>query len=308
MNTAYFKYLLTIAESGSISKAAQRLNLKQQYLSHVLKTIENEFNITIFERHSRGLTMTEDGYIFLGNVRQIDDLLNKMHLQSYYPSTRAVRDKKISLELHVLPINQPDILNHIIATYQKLYPQVQINYIENYLEDSIPCLMSNPYAISLQIARGSDKLLNEKLPDKIQALGIQPALLSILTSTQEAKSLHQKSMSLQELFDKELLAFAPKGLEESPVFQLLSLFGEPTFSAMSENGVIFLNLLQQGSYYTVGSARVAEKNPAITAISIRELENDPLWTVALFQKDMFSDPFIRDFVNLLLHETGHIMI
>lgn len=308
MNTAYFKYLLTIAESGSISKAAQRLNLKQQYLSHVLKSIENEFNITIFERHSRGLTITEDGYAFLANVRQIDDLLNNMHLQSHYPSARALRDKRITLELHVLPINQPDILNHIIASYQKLYPQVQINYIENHLEDSVPCIMSNPYAISLQIARGSDKLLSDQLPDKIQALRIQPALLSILTSTQEAKSLRQKTMSLQELFDKELLAFAPKGLEEAPVFELLSLFGKPTFSAMSENAVIFLNLLQQGDYYTVGSARIAEKNPAISAIPIRKFENDPLWTVALFQKDMFSDPFIRDFVNLLLHETGHIMI
>lgn len=64
MNTLHLQYIITVAEYGSINKASQQLNMKNQYLSYLIKNMEDELHIQIFQRHSRGVTVTEDGQVF----------------------------------------------------------------------------------------------------------------------------------------------------------------------------------------------------------------------------------------------------
>ena len=44
------KTLLAVIESGSYTKAAQKLNLTQPAVSHQIRLLENEFDIKIFYR------------------------------------------------------------------------------------------------------------------------------------------------------------------------------------------------------------------------------------------------------------------
>lgn len=64
MNTDYFKYLLIVADCRSIRQAAERLCMKQQNLSAIIKNVEQYFGITIFERSHKGVTATKDGEFF----------------------------------------------------------------------------------------------------------------------------------------------------------------------------------------------------------------------------------------------------
>ncbi len=302
MNTVYLQYILTVAECRSMSKAGQQLNLKQQYLSHVVKSVEEEFNIEIFQRHSRGLSITEDGYVFLNHAKQVISLINKMHMQYLYPSKQDDRNEQQILHLQVAPMLYPNLVNKSIATYQKLNTQTKINYIENYLEDSIPCIMSNPYTISLQVSRYPLDQLREILPPQIKIIKLGPTALSVLTSREVAQELNLKSISLAELVHKELIAFAPKGVEESAVYQTLLPYGEPDITLTAENSMVFLNLIETGNYFTIGSSRIANVNKNIVAIPISEFITNPLWNVALIQEEMFQTPAIRDFLNILLME------
>ncbi len=304
MNTIYLQYVLTIADCRSISKAAQQLTLKQQYLSHVVKSLEDEFNIQIFQRHSRGLSITEDGYVFLNYARQIVNLLDTMHMQYRYPSKQVSRNEKVTLNLHVIPLLYPNLLNKAIATYQGLFTQVKINYVEHYLEDGVPYIMHNPYSVSLHLAKEPLEELENSLPPQLKVVRLCNASLAILTSKQTAKELDIKSMSLQDVLKKDLIAFAPKGVEESAAYQLLSLYGEPNFTLVSENGMIFLNLLAQGNYFTVGTPRIAELNKEIAAIPIQEFAHTSFCNVAIIQETMFTSPIIRDFLNILLQQIG----
>lgn len=304
MNTIYLQYILTIADCRSISKAGQQLNLKQQYLSHVVKSVEDEFNIQIFQRHSRGLSITEDGYVFLNSARQITTLLDKMHMQYLYPSKQAERNEARTLHLQVAPMLYPNMVNKSIAAYQKLFTQTKINYAENYLEDSISCIMSHPYSIGLQVSRIPLEQLADTLPSQIKIIKLCPTELAVLTSRQTAMELNKKTMSLNELLQKELIAFAPKGIEESAVYQTLYPFGEPNISLTAENSIIFINLLEQGNYFTIGSSRLTQINKNIVAIPIEEYLQTPLWNVALIQETMFTSPIIRDFLNILLQQIG----
>ncbi|MGE7839354.1 LysR family transcriptional regulator [Lysinibacillus sp. NPDC093712] len=71
MTLQQLKYVIEVARSRSISKAAQKLFISQPSLSNALKELENEIGIIIFMRTNRGIVMTPEGLEFLGYARQV---------------------------------------------------------------------------------------------------------------------------------------------------------------------------------------------------------------------------------------------
>ena len=67
-----------VAETGSISKAAEKLYVAQPNVSRAVKELESDLNITIFERNSKGMIVTPEGEQLIHYakriLRQIDDM------------------------------------------------------------------------------------------------------------------------------------------------------------------------------------------------------------------------------------------
>jgi len=59
------KIFHTVAEAGSFTNATVNLNLSQSAISRQIQSLEDDLNVKLFERHARGLTLTENGeYVF----------------------------------------------------------------------------------------------------------------------------------------------------------------------------------------------------------------------------------------------------
>ncbi|NLJ57222.1 MAG: LysR family transcriptional regulator [Tissierellia bacterium] len=71
MTLQQLKYLIEVADKGSINKAARSLYISQPSLSNAIKDIENEIQINIFNRTSKGITVTLEGAEFLVYAREI---------------------------------------------------------------------------------------------------------------------------------------------------------------------------------------------------------------------------------------------
>lgn len=74
-------YVITISEKGSLNKASEVLYISQPSLTSSVQELEKELGITIFNRGSRGVTLTNDGEEFIRYARQAvqqyDQLLEK---------------------------------------------------------------------------------------------------------------------------------------------------------------------------------------------------------------------------------------
>lgn len=68
------KYIVAIAECGSITEAARRLFVSQPSLSAAVKELEGEFGVELFYRTARGVSLSADGVEFLSYARQIVEL------------------------------------------------------------------------------------------------------------------------------------------------------------------------------------------------------------------------------------------
>jgi len=59
------KIFYAVAEAGSVTSATVNLNLSQSAISRQIQSLEDDLKVKLFERHARGLTLTENGeYLF----------------------------------------------------------------------------------------------------------------------------------------------------------------------------------------------------------------------------------------------------
>lgn len=71
MTLQQLKYLIEVADKGSINKAAKSLYISQPSLSNAIRELEEEVNITIFNRTNRGVVLTDEGAEFLAYARKV---------------------------------------------------------------------------------------------------------------------------------------------------------------------------------------------------------------------------------------------
>lgn len=71
MTLQNLRYMITIAETGSITEAARQLFISQPSLSNAIKEVEKEVKFTIFSRSRTGIALTKEGMEFMGYVRQV---------------------------------------------------------------------------------------------------------------------------------------------------------------------------------------------------------------------------------------------
>ena len=72
MTLQQIRYMITIAETGSMGKAAEKLFISQPSLTGAVKELEKELGMQLFHRGSRGVTLTTDGLRFLPYARQVE--------------------------------------------------------------------------------------------------------------------------------------------------------------------------------------------------------------------------------------------
>ena len=71
MTLQQLKYIVEVADRGSITEAAKALFISQPSLSAAIRELEEETGTTFFLRGSRGIRVTPEGAEFLGYARQV---------------------------------------------------------------------------------------------------------------------------------------------------------------------------------------------------------------------------------------------
>lgn len=146
---------LVTAEEGSLSAAARALGLTQPTLSRQVASLEEALGVTLFERTSRALLLTQSGVELLAHFRTMGDAANSISL--------AATGQSDSVTGHVL-ISATDLmathfLPPILKTLRKTAPDLQIEIIaSNELSD----LRRREADIAIRHSRPNDETLFAK--------------------------------------------------------------------------------------------------------------------------------------------------
>lgn len=93
LNYHHLYYFRTIANEGSIARAAEKLRLGQPTLSAQLKQLEDSLGTTLFERRHKKLVLTEQGRMALEYANEIFRLGSEM--------LEVLQDKPASTRVHL---------------------------------------------------------------------------------------------------------------------------------------------------------------------------------------------------------------
>lgn len=91
MTLTQLRYVIAVADNGSMNAAARALFVAQPSLSASIKELEEEIGITLFLRNNRGIVLTPQGQEFIGYARQVVEQYEL--LSSRYISKEKVKTR-----------------------------------------------------------------------------------------------------------------------------------------------------------------------------------------------------------------------
>lgn len=130
MTTEYIREFLILSEVLNFSTAADRLSMTQATLSRHIQALEKDLNCTLFVRHARGVTLSEEGMLFLPYAQS----LNNIYSQGL--STLFLRARELSGTLNIAATNivishYSNVYIDFLRRFAQKYPGVQININED---------------------------------------------------------------------------------------------------------------------------------------------------------------------------------
>ena len=136
MDMKELTYIVTIADEGSISRAAEKLYMAQSSLSQFLQQYEAELGTSLFMRTARGVRPTPSGAVFLAHARQI--LLEYHRAKSELWDIEELKGGQI--ELGISTFRGTYLLPRVLKRFQELYPNIHVEITEKdslFLEDML---------------------------------------------------------------------------------------------------------------------------------------------------------------------------
>jgi DNA-binding transcriptional LysR family regulator len=126
MDLRHTRTFVTVAELGSVSKAALRLRIAQPALSRQISDLEQELGLKLFDRVGRRLLLTGEGEQLLGDCR---GLLN-------YAAGVGERAEQLRrgdtgvLKVAATPLHLEGVLSQFLHHYAQRYPNVSVKVTE----------------------------------------------------------------------------------------------------------------------------------------------------------------------------------
>lgn len=119
-------YIVTIADEGSISRAAEKLYMAQSSLSQFLQQYEAELGSRLFYRTARGVRLTAAGTAFIYHAR---GMLQQYHrAQSELGDIESLQGGKI--ELGISTFRGGYLLPPVLKRFHESYPHVHVEITE----------------------------------------------------------------------------------------------------------------------------------------------------------------------------------
>lgn len=154
---------LRVAQMGSFSRAAEGLLMTQSAVSHHIRDLERQLGTSLFERNSRGVTLTKAGETLQDYVLKIVALVAEAELAV----TRVENLESGEVRIGATPGVSVYLLPDCIFTFRQAYPNLSVIMQTGTSQEMIALLRS----IQIDVALIEGELEGESYADlKIQTL------------------------------------------------------------------------------------------------------------------------------------------
>ena len=179
---------ITIVDTGSFNAAAEKLAQTASGLSRSLSRLENKLGVTLLERTTRKLKLTQEGQQFLNHARKILNELNAAEealQKSDQDTSGLIRiDSATPFILHVIA--------PLMFLFRQRYPNIEIELSNN---DQVIDLLQHKADVAFRFGELNDSSLHAKLVCKSRLyLVASPSYLATLSEPIQVNTLGRHAL------------------------------------------------------------------------------------------------------------------
>lgn len=249
MDLKQISYVLAIAKTGNMTRAAERMHISQSALSQSYRNLEKELGITLFQKSGRCLELTDDGLFFCEKGAEL--------LNSAAELQKTLEQRKLQ-HLHIMNYftDVVDNCDETLLQYQSFFPDIRFERSYGSTRDAIDFLRSGKidFALTLRLIDEPDLHSECLIDEPVVILISKDSHLANLPSINisqldgETLTIYQNAESLKLLF---LEFFSKAGAVPSRILQLY----DPVIQIQQNTGFIFM---PQSTYHSFHARHMLE--------------------------------------------------
>ena len=197
----YLEHFTAAVEAGSIGKAARSLNISQPGLTRSIRLLEEQLEVTLLERSTKGVKPTDFGASFYTRAKSI--LLEANRAQVEIREMRGEIERTISIA--TLPTLANFILPEATMKFLDIHQNVKVRVVQKARKEILSSLTEGEFDIIYSIL--DDEILGYKTPDnEIMGQQITSRLLFFDRPSVIVRRDHPV-LSTKEIIAEELLKY-----------------------------------------------------------------------------------------------------
>lgn len=130
LNFTSLEYFLKAAEMEHLTKAAEALHIAQPALSRTIRGLEEELNVTLFEKEGRNIRLTRNGHILLKYTENF--LREYKAMQQELEDSRNLQQLKVNLSI----LSATKLIPSFLAEFRKAHPEAILEIINPKMQAS----------------------------------------------------------------------------------------------------------------------------------------------------------------------------
>jgi len=273
---------LAVAETGSLSAAAQQLHRSQPTLGRHIQNLEADLNQHLFDRHPRGLKLSEAGTALMPMAREMQHQMYQLSLLAAGQSQDLAGTVRITASIFAAQYILPDIL----ADIRRQEPKIELELVPT---DASENLAFRAADIAVRMYRPTQMdVITQHVTDL--PLGIFAAKSYL--------NRHDRPATPEDLWTHDLVGYDSNDL----ILQTMQAMGWPatrrSFAIRCDNQAAYWQLVRAGCGIGFCQTGVAGADPDVEELHLDvEIPALPVWLTA--HSAMRETPRIKRVWSLL---------
>ena len=188
-------YTITVADTGSITRAAEKLHISQPSLSNQIIHLERELGVPLFERVKKRVYLTAAGLAFVEQARQIINQFQSLE----YTMTEYAQNQLGHVHVGALSIMCPLQIPDLVQEFRGLYPGIQVSLLESGSIALLQALAGNEIDVAFALLDS-----NHAIDESLQAVRLMDSDIYAVVSKNHALSGKQE-ITLNDLTGMTLI-------------------------------------------------------------------------------------------------------
>jgi DNA-binding transcriptional LysR family regulator len=275
----HLRYFVAVAEERNFTRAAERLHIAQPPLSRQIQQLEEMLEVTLIEKGSRPLRLTEAGQFFLAHAKPLLDQVRDLKSM-----TRRIGKLERTLNAGFVASTLYGLLPDIIRTYRERYPEVEVTLHEMTTVEQLKALKEGKIDVGFGRLKSQDP--------SIRRILLREERMVVALYPRHRLAAGNAPVRLVDLVQEPLLVY-PHAPRPSFADQVLALFSEVNLApehvvevrelqiamglVAAEQGVSIVPASVQGMHHRNVVYRPIEDKHAFSPIffSVRHMDRSP---------------------------------